>query len=225
MGLNLKNAKGGMKNNTPPLEAGGYPSTLIHIVDLGLQEQAPYKGKEKDPIHKVLLTYELADAFLLDEDGQELPDKPRFLSEIMPVYPPTAEKAKLTQRYNTFDPDNHYEADLSKCIGTPVNVTVVLNERNGRIYENIAGVSRLRAKDIDKHPDPVNTPVVFDLEDPDMEAFNLLPEWIQKLIKENLNFNGSKLQHMLGDETTPNKNDVADPPSNVNPDDDEENPY
>ncbi|MCI0528939.1 MAG: hypothetical protein L0Y56_15995, partial [Nitrospira sp.] len=66
MGINAANAKGGAPR-TPPLENGLYPSRLVQVIDLGLQPRS-YKGEDKEPQGMIMLTYELVDAFLLDED-------------------------------------------------------------------------------------------------------------------------------------------------------------
>ena len=39
---------------------------------------------------------------------------------------------------------------------------------------------------------------MFDLDNPDLEVFNAFPEWIRDKIKGNLNYEGSKLQKLLG---------------------------
>ena len=49
----------------------------------------------------------------------------------------------------------------------------------------------------------MNNPVVFLLFDPDLAVFNKFPDWLQTKIKGNLNYNGSKLQGMLGEKAEP----------------------
>ena len=50
MALNL-NKPGGNKNFVAQanIEAGVYPARLVQIIDLGLQPQKAYQGKEKAP--------------------------------------------------------------------------------------------------------------------------------------------------------------------------------
>ena len=56
----------------------------------------------------------------------------------------------------------------------------------------------MRAKEAAKAPALVNPTKVFDIDEPDMEVFNSLPEWIQEKMKNNLNFSGSPLEAALG---------------------------
>lgn len=199
MALNAKNVKG---NNTerveqPNIEPGTYPARVVQIIDLGLQNQRPYKGQDKPPVQEIMLTYELVDTFMVDKDGNELEDKPRWISETLAFYGLYAEKAKSTQRYHALDPSGDYDGDFTKTIGQPVNVTVVNNPgQNGKIYDNVATISAMRQRDADKCPPLVNDHKVFDLDNPDIKVFSSFPQWIQDKIKENLNYEGSALQKL-----------------------------
>lgn len=195
-------SKGNSNNNSnrveqPLIEAGVYPARIVQILDMGLQAQRPYQGKEKSPANEISITYELVDSFMLDEKGEELEDKPRWVSEILPLYSIDQEKAKSTQRYYAADPDNNYGGDFSKLLDIPVNVTIVHNKVGDKTYVNIAGIAAMRPKDAIKCPALVNPPKILDLDAPDVVIFNSLPQWIQDKIKKNLNFNGSKLQAAL----------------------------
>lgn len=188
--------KGGAKQET--LDPGVYPARLVQIIDLGLQAQRPYQGQEKPPAQEIMLTYELSDEFMKDEDGEDIEDKPRWVSETIPLNNLKADKAKSTLRYKALDPDMNYGGDFSQCLGIPVNVTLVNNESKGVTYTNVAGIAAMRPKDAARMPELVNDSKFFDLDDPDMEVFTALPEWIREKIKSNLNFQGSVLQQKLG---------------------------
>jgi hypothetical protein len=208
MGLNAKKVGGGNGGNKVPqanIEPGTYPARLVQIIDLGLQAQRPYQGKDKPPAQEIMLTYELVDTFMLDEDGKELEDKPRWISETLPFYGLYADKAKSTQRYNALDPEGAYDGDFSKAIGQPVNVTIVNNAVGDKVYDNVATISAMRSRDADKCPELVNPSKLFDLDDPDMEVFNSLPEWLRDKIKGNLNYQGSPLQGKAGNAPAPAK--------------------
>lgn len=199
MGLNAKKVGGNGGNRTPQanIEPGTYPARLVQIIDLGLQAQRPYQGKDKPPAQEIMLTYELVDTFMLDENGEELTDKPRWISETLPFYGLYADKAKSTQRYNALDPNGEFDGDFSKAIGQPINVTIVNNAVGDKIYDNIATISAMRPRDADKCPELVNPAKLFDLDAPDLEIFNALPEWLRDKIKGNLNFKGSPLEQLL----------------------------
>lgn len=232
MALNAKNIKGNDNRvEQPVLEIGNYPGRLVQIIDLGLQPQRPFKGKDKPPVQEVMFTYELVDAFMVDEEGNDLEDKPRWLSETLPFYGLFADKATSTKRYNAFDPQGVYDGDFSQAIDTPVNVTVVHGEgKDNKIYTNVGNVSAMRPRDAANCPQLKNPTKVFDLDEPDMDVFNALPNWIQEKIKSNLNFQGSPLQKALEaapkeEKKEPVKKNRKPAPEPTDADDDDDVPY
>lgn len=210
----------------PNIEPGTYPGRLVQIIDLGLQAQRPYKGQDKPPANEIMLTYELVDEFMIDKEGNVVEDKPRWISETLPFYGLYADKAKSTQRYNALDPNGDAKGDFSKLIDTPVNVTVVNNPgNNGKVYDNVATLSSMRARDSAACPPLVNAPKVFDLDNPDLEVFNSLPEWIRNKIKENLNYEGSVLQKAVEGDKAPVKKEKPKKVEEDKPVGEDNNPY
>lgn len=189
---------GGNRVEQPLIEAGVYPARLVQIIDMGVQAQRAYQGKEKPPAQEIMLTYELVDTFCVDENGNELEDKPRWISETLPLYSIDQDKAKSTQRYFALDPQGEDGGDFSAQIGKPVNITLVHNPYKDKVYVNVAGIAAMRPRDAQKCPELVNDPKVFDLDAPDMTIFKSLPEWVQEKIKTNLHYQGSKLQAAIG---------------------------
>src|SRR6187402_3731535 len=122
MALNANKPQTGGKKFAPQanIEAGVYPARLVQLIDLGLQAQRPYQGKDKAPVQEIMLTYELVDEFMKDEEGKDIEDKPRWVSETLPFHGLFADKAKSTQRYLAFDPKQEYEGDFSKAVGSPI---------------------------------------------------------------------------------------------------------
>ncbi len=228
MSINASTA-GGNSNRPPALESGSYPGRLVLVVDLGLQNQRPYQGKEKPPAREIMLTYEFADEFMKDENGDDDTDKPRWLSESFPLYNLDSERATSTLRYKALDPTLRWGGDFVKTLGYAVNITVVQNPNKKnpkRPWENVAGITAMRPKDVIKLPELVNEAVAFDLEEPSLDSFMMLPKWIQKRILENLEFRGSLLERMLeeGNKGVP----VTDDPEHdtaVALDDETETPY
>ncbi|MBX4212611.1 hypothetical protein KW787_04125 [Candidatus Pacearchaeota archaeon] len=198
--------KGNAANQFPPqknIAPGTYPARLVQMIDYGLQPQKPYMGKDKPPAQEIGLTYELVDEFMKDEKGNDIEDKPRWISETLPFFGLFADKAKSTQRYKAFDPDEKWGGDFSQALDRPINVTVVNNASGEKVYDNVATISAMRPRDADACPKLVNTPKLFDLDKPDLGVFNSFPEWIKKKIQGNLNFNGSPLQKLLGEQPKP----------------------
>lgn len=201
MALNINKPGGGNNKQFAPqanIEAGVYPARLVQLIDLGLQAQKEFQGKAKAPAQEILLTYELVDEFMKDEEGKDIADKPRWISETLPFYGLFADKAKSTQRYLAFDPKQEFEGEFAKAIGMPINVAVVNNAKGDKVYDNVGVISTMRPRDAQQCPELVNPAKVFDLDDPDMETFNSFPKWIQTKIQGNLNYAGSPLEKALG---------------------------
>ena len=185
-------------SNIKPLEAGTYPGRVLGITDMGLQPMKAYRGEEKQPRHKVAFSYEMSDAFMEDDEGNEDPKRPYVITEILPLYPISSERAKSTQRYTVLDSDLQFGGDFSKLVSLPVNVVIVQNPDNqGKIWNNVANLTSMRAKEKDNLPDLVNSPFVFDLDEPDMEVYEKLYPWLKRIIETNLEFGGSKLEALL----------------------------
>lgn len=226
MALNAAKVSG-KPSNYVPMEPGTNPARLVGVVDLGLQAQRPYQGKDKPPAREVSFTYEFTDVFMKDEDGQDQEDKPRWLSEQVPFHNLSQEKAKSTIRYKVLDPTEKFGGDWTQLIGTPVLVTVVLNpakDNSGKVYENIGATSPMRQKDTEKLPPLKNEPLVFDLDNPSLETWKRIPKFLQDKIRGNLEYTGSALDKLLGPQAEPPKQATKPDLKVVKPVPDEEEP-
>lgn len=235
MALNSNKAQppaGGFKR-ADPIEAGNYMGRVVQVLDLGLQPQRPYKGEEKPPANEIMLTYELGTEFLKDDDGNDLLDKPRWLSETFPLRHAKSELAKSTKRMVAFDPKGLLEGDFSQLPGMTCTITVgvwVSKQDAEKMGNNVINVTpAMKGFPV---PELVNPPKVFDLDEPDMEVFGSLPEWLQDKIKSNLNFAGSQLDAVLSDGADPKaaekKGDAAyapAPAAGADVGDGDNNPY
>lgn len=208
MALNAKNAPGGgaPRKRQPPLVAGSYPARLVQVIDLGLQKQRPFKGEEKPPANMLYTTYELLDEFVVNDEGEEQEDKPRWVSEDFPFYSLDSDKAKSTKRYFALDPSVEKGGAWDQLVGDPCIVTLTADkDKKGKtddkgdpiIYNNIANTAPMRDKDAKKAEGLKNDPKILDLENPDLEVFLALPDWLRDRIKEGLEFEGSPLAKML----------------------------
>lgn len=200
MGLKANNQPtgGGNRVEQPNIDPGSYPARVVSVIDLGVQPQKAFKGEAKPPAQMIRVTYELTDVFMLDEDGNEVEDKPRWISEDFKLYGLGADLAVSTKRYKTIDTTGQHDGDWSKLLGAGVMVAIVNNEgKNGKTYDNIGGTSIMRARDLDKLPELKNDPYFFDLSEPSPEYWKKIPQWLQDKIKANINFEGSLLQQML----------------------------
>lgn len=207
------------------IDPGTYPGRIVQIIDLGLQPQRPWQGKEKPPAHEILLTYELVDEFMKDEEGNDMEDKPRWISETMPLRRIDSDLARSTKRYKAFDPQMEHEGDFSLLLAAPGNilVTTYVSKKDGTERNAVDAVTAMRPRDARMTPPLVNEPKLFDLEDPDLEVFLSLPEWMQEKIKGNLEYAGSRLQELLeGGKGNPKGGEEKAPEEPSEPDMEEE---
>ncbi len=212
MGLNANNVKADKKNfvEQPPTKVGNHAARVVQVLDLGLQNQRPYKGEEKPPKHTISLTYELSHEFMVDEEGNAIENKPKWLSEEFPFNSLKAELAKSTKRYHAIDPEGQCGGDFTKMTSMPCTISLVHNpgkgQYAGRIFENIGNVTAPGGFPGYVQPELINAPKVFTLDDPDMEVFLSLPDFLQDKIKGNLEFKGSKLDVALNGATAETDN-------------------
>lgn len=226
MALNASKVKSqSAPKNFTPLEAGNYLARLVQVIDLGMQKQRPYQGQEKPPAHEVMLTYELGTEFVKDENGNDQEDKPRWISESIPLRSLEQDLAKSTKRIKALDPKMECAGDLAAMVGLPCTVTVVTNPDKKdptKIYTNVGNVTP-PMKGIPV-PELVNPPKVLDLDVPDMEVFESLPEWVQDKIKNNLEYAGSALQAAIEGGVPAEKNS-QEPEEVPFDEEDEDSPY
>ena len=198
MSLNLKTlpSTGGKKFTAQaPIEAGNYPARVVQIIEMGLQPQRAFKGVDKPPAREIMLTYELVDEFMKDDDGKDIEDKPRWVSEDFPLNNLDKDLAKSTKRYLVFDPDmTKFDGDITKVLGLPCSVAIVQNVKGDNIYNNVANLTAMRPRDAAACPDLKNPTKLFLSDEPDMEVFKSLPKWLQERITGNLNYKGSVLE-------------------------------
>jgi len=203
MGLNAKKKEfngGGKKAD--PIDAGAYPARLVQIIDLGVQEQQPFKGEPKPPAQELMTTYELVDEFMKDEDGEDIEDKPRWQSETFVLHNLASDMAKSTKRYTALDPNLEHDGDWTELVGSPVMVTITKDQGKGKnadkVYNNISGTSSMRAKEAAKLPELKNPAKIFDQSDiSTVDIFFTLPQWIQDKIKSGLEFEGSEMEYAI----------------------------
>lgn len=214
MALNAGKIKMENKFKQEVLEPAAYPGRVVQVIALGTQKQDAWEGQEKPPKPEIYMTYEFSDEFLKDEDGNDLEDKPRWMSERFTLNSLDSEMATSTKRYFSIDPENKFGGDFSQLIGMPCTINVVnkKKKKDGSTYDKIGSISGMREKQAKTLPELVNEPKLFDFDEPDMEVFGSLPQWLQDVIKEALDFEGSNLEKALNEEPSVKKkeNDVEE---------------
>lgn len=203
MAIKNDNVKKPAANKAPQkeLDIGNYFCRIAQVIDLGLHHKESWdaatktfvKEMDKAPVQMIMVTYEFTTEFMKDEQGNELEDKPRWLSETFALHPLRVELATSTKRYNAIDTKGEFGGDWSLLLGAPCTVTIA-HKKSGKA--KIGSVAPpMKGMPV---PELKNPPKMLDLSEPDLEIFQSIPVWLQDRIKDNLEYNGSPLQKLLG---------------------------
>lgn len=193
MSLNMNSVKAPSKQRQL-ITAGQHMARIVQVIDFGLQKQLPYQGQEKGPAYKMLITFEFPNE-RIDINGES---RPMWESYEMKLS--SHEKSTCYKWYQQLDPSNEHRGDWSKLIGKECAVLIIHDTRTkgkhaGKTFAKIAGVMPLMAGT--NVPPLENDTTLFTLDSPDLEVFNAMPEWMLNRIKENLEFDNSKLCRKL----------------------------
>lgn len=177
-------AKG--SGNFEIVPAGNHVAICNMVVDLGVQQG---RGMYPDPKHEVYIRFELpTEQITYEKDGKELTGPMsigrRFTASM-------SEKANLRKFIESwfgkrFPSDDDAAAfDLQKLLGYKCLLNVTHTEKGDKTYANISNATPIpkgMQADYEQH----NKSVMFDLSEPDQDAFDALPEWLQKTVDERL---------------------------------------
>lgn len=161
---------------------GVFLARCFKMVDVGTQTITSQFGT-KDT-RQVYLYFEL----LEDDEGEKVrmeDGQPYiiFNSYKLSMHQKSALRKHLeTWRGKKFTEDEAAGFDLSKLLGQACKLQIVhTNSKDGqRTYANISAIMTTKKK-----PEGVNELISFSVEDPDMEVFNDLPEWLQDKIENS----------------------------------------
>lgn len=185
MGFIAKDSGG---SNFKPVPPGAYVARCHQVIDLGTQTSTGQFGEKSQ--HKIRICWEIHGE---DEDGQALTvtiDGKTLPMTVAKDYAVTLhEKASLRKdlaawRGRDFTPEEARAFDVSKLLGAYVLINVTNStSNNGKTYANVAGLSPLPKALAATKPAGVHPLQQFDLDNPDWEVFEDLPQWLQDRIK------------------------------------------
>lgn len=182
MGFTARQQGGSFK----PLAAQVYAGVATLLADVGMQPGGRYKDA-----YKVVIGFELPDAPPRD-DGKPV----MIYKNVTNSMDKKANLRKLIESWfgKQFESDEAAKKfDLSKILGRSALVNVTNDERNGKVYANIGGLTPLMAG---MAPPKAKGETVFYSEIVPETAGNKekLPEWIVKLIDESQIREGEPLE-------------------------------
>ncbi len=188
--MSLK-AKRKPANNIPPLDGGTYMSVCVGVIDLGEQYRQFDKQKQGKYAEECMFIFEIPSE-RVQVDGE---DKPRWLSSkryTVSLHERSALYQMLTSWRGKALSDAELDPagdgfDLMQMAGQGAMLSVSVAEKDdGSLKNKIEAVTGF-PKGI-APPQPESEILVFDADDPDMEVFGKLPEWIQDVIRKSTRF-------------------------------------
>lgn len=186
MGFIASDSGGGNFKRVPQ---GVFIGRCYSLIDLGTQLSSGQYGEKMQ--HKLRISWELfgedeqGNPLTVDVDGHEMP---MTISKSYTVS--LHEKAGLRKdlaawRGKDFTDEEAKAFDVSKLIGVYCMVNVTTSESNGKTYSNVAGLTPLPGALKNAKPEPVHAHIIFDLDKPNMVAFETFHEKLQETIKRS----------------------------------------
>lgn len=178
-------------SDIPPLDGGTYMGVCVAVIDLGQQYKQYEKQKQGRYVEQCLFIFEIPSE-RVQVDGQ---DKPRWLSSKRFTVS-LHERSALFQLLTSWRGKALSEAeldpagegfDLMQMAGQGAMLSVSVNEKDDGSRSNKIEAVTGFPKGI-APPKPESEILVFDADDPDMEVFAKLPEWIQDAIRKSTQF-------------------------------------
>jgi len=188
MGFNKPAPVGG--GNFKLIPAGSFVARCYEFIDLGTQTSkgGQYAGTVA---HKIKIGFEL---FGDDEEGNPLTidvnGKAMPLTITKEYTYSMHEKANLRKdlgawRGKLFGDEEAATFQILKLIGAYGMLNITHKPSGDKTYANISGISPLPSALKLNKPAAVHANRIFDLDEPDMEVFESLPEYMQVKIKES----------------------------------------
>jgi hypothetical protein len=181
----------------PP--AGNHLARCYRIIDLGTQKTT-WKGVEK-AMKKVMITWELhgedeQGGPLMTDDGKPLIISKRFTPSLGPKA--TLRAFLVSWRGKQFTDDELLGFKLENIIDKWCMISISHETKDGKTFANVSSVSAVPlALKKAGLPDGVNPALMFDIDDPDMEVYESLTDYLKELIAKSPEWQMRSGQHSL----------------------------
>lgn len=163
-----------------PLAAGVYAGVCALLVDVGVQKQNNPKFKDTN---KIVLGFELPDAPERDDGKPTMIYKTLTLSMNKKGNLRKLIESWFGKQFPSDEAANDF--DLDKLLGKAALVNVTNDERGGKVYANIGGLTPLMAGMA--APKAKGATLFYSDKAPEMSgSLGDAPEWIQKLHAEQI---------------------------------------
>lgn len=178
------------------LDPGTYTCRCVGIVGIG-EHRLQYEGKAAVYEDRILLIFEAlgenkrhsdGTPYMIQVDGKEVPEPQTLRKEVKRSLSKNANLVKYMRMLIPNLPEESEEIDISQALGAPCMLCVEKKEskESGNEYNSIAVImAPLKGLEI---PPARTALILYDIEEPDQEAFGRLPSWVQEKIKESTQY-------------------------------------
>lgn len=174
------------------LEAGVYRGISSMLIDLGLQESEKFEKTQR----KMILVWNIVDEYI-EINGEKLP---RTITKEYGFS--LGEKSNLRKdlqawRGKPFTEEELQGFNLLNILNKPCQLQIILEEKNGKKYNNIASIMAL-GKGMQFNE--LEETSYLDLEEEETFVnWGSVPRWIQEKIKRAQNYTSSGLESYVAD--------------------------
>jgi hypothetical protein len=94
-------------------------------------------------------------------------------------------KDLISWRGRDFTPEELEGFDITNILNVYCMLNITTSEKDGKTYTNISAITPLPSSMKNLKPQPDHQVVTFNLDEPDWEAFEALPDWLSDTIKKS----------------------------------------
>lgn len=194
MALVIKDSGSGNFADVPNIGNGQYPARVVQIVDMGVQRMEVYgKPDEMEEKPVVRITYEFSTKRIdITKDGVT-ESRPRWLGKDYKVS--KDERGNLRKAVDNILPGFDWEGDSDITLIAGKACMVAVGTTSGGKDKIVATNAAIEGFEVGELENPVT---IFDLSDPSLDDFNVLPQWIQTKIEGSVNIASSPLLALKG---------------------------
>jgi len=94
-------------------------------------------------------------------------------------------KDLISWRGRDFTPDELEGFDITNILNVYCMLNITTSEKDGKTYTNISAITPLPSSMKNLKPQPDHEVVMFNLDEPDWQVFEALPDWLSDTIKKS----------------------------------------
>lgn len=164
------------------IEDGVYPARLVQLIDIGEQPQEDLKtGEVKGFARELWMTFEFPTE-RIEVDGE---DRPRWQSRQVKLS--FNKRSNLTKYLKALDPKGKSKT-IEELLGATCQVEIGSTSTGKAKIVNVS--SLMKGMQVGELENPTKS---FDMDNPDMEVFEGLPDFLKEKMQNARNYPNSKL--------------------------------